>query len=515
VAPAHTRCHTARVEDVHTLGVRVWVGVGARATPTHTRPRLGYRAAVRKVRISRRTAIAGAAAAVVALDPGNLGWLTAADAAPGIRVPHLDGELLVDEDSRAAVADDYGHIVHRKPLAVLKPGSARDIQKVVRFAGAHGLGVAMRGQGHSTYGQSQTTGVVIDSSTLSQIHRIGHGHAVVDGGVRWLELIKASLAVGQTPPVATDYLGLSVGGTLSVGGIGGATSHHGLLVDNVLSLEVVTGKGDLVRCSAATRPDLFHAVLGGLGQFGIITRATVRLIPAPTTARVYHLTYPDLPSYLTAQRTAVADGRFSYLEGQATPTDVGWAYLLEGVSYDTAPNDESLLSGLSPASVEITEMPYFDWLNRIYDLVQQLLPLKLPGPWINVFVPDQAVEAYAKSVLATTTPADAGGVVLLYPVRRSQIRAPFVRLPPSEIVFLLAMLRTVTTPDDPQRLIAVNRQQYDQAVSMGGTHYPVGAIPLTKTDWQTHYGPQWPAFEAAKRRYDPKAVLAPGQGIFT
>jgi FAD/FMN-containing dehydrogenase len=77
------------------------------------------------------------------------------------------------------------------------------------------------------------------------------------------------------------------------------------------------------------------------------------------------------------------------------------------------------------------------------------------------------------------------------------------------------MLRTVTPPDDPQRLIAVNRTQYDQAVEVGGTHYPVGAIPLTKADWQAHYGPQWPAFRSAKRSYDPKNVLAPGQGIFT
>jgi cytokinin dehydrogenase len=278
---------------------------------------------VRK-KFSRRAVLAGAAATVVAFDPTNLGWLTAADAEPGIRVPQLDGELLLDEESRTAAADDYGHIVHRMPVAVLRPGSTRDIQKVVRFANQYGLKVAMRGQGHSTYGQAQSPGVVIDSSTLAVVHRVDNGHAVVDSGVRWLELIQATLATGQTPPVATDYLGLSVGGTLSVGGIGGATSHHGLLVDNVLSLEVVTGKGDLVRCSPAVRPDLFHAVLGGLGQFAVITKATVRLIPAETTARVYHLTYPDLQSYLAAQRTAVTDARFSYLEGQATPTATGW-----------------------------------------------------------------------------------------------------------------------------------------------------------------------------------------------
>ncbi len=473
---------------------------------------------MRKVEISRRAMLAGAAAAVVAFDPVNLGWLTAADAAPGIDIPNLDGELVVDDESRTAVADDYGHIVHRMPVAVLRPGSAQDIQKLIRFANTHSLTVAMRGQGHSTYGQAQTTGVVIDSSFLAKIHRIGSGHAVVEAGAQWLDLIKATLAEGQTPPVATDYLGLSVGGTLSVGGIGGASSHHGLLVDNVLSLEVVTGRGELVRCSPSVRPALFHAVLGGLGQFEVITRATVRLTPAASTARVYHLTYPDLPSYLAAQRKAL--GRFSYLEGQAVPTDTGWSYLLEGVQYYTppaAPDDDALLAGLAPTSTEITEMPYFDWLNRIYDLVQQLMALRLPGPWINVFIPDAAVESVASSVLATTTPADAGGVVLLYPVPRALIQQPFVRVPDSPVVFLMALLRAVNPPSSAEtsRLLQVNRTQYDQVVEAGGTQYPVSAIPLTPADWRKHYGTAWPAFETAKREHDPNHVLTPGQGIFT
>ena len=472
---------------------------------------------MRKVQISRRAVLAGAAAAVVAFDPTNVGWLTSADASPGIRVPNLDGELVLDEESRSKAADDYGHIVHRMPVAVLRPGSAGDVQKMVRFANRFGLKVAMRGQGHSTYGQAQAPGgVVIDSSTLATIHRIGNGHAVVDSGVRWLELIKATLAAGQTPPVATDYLGLSVGGTLSVGGVGGASSHHGLLVDNVLSLEVVTGVGDLVRCSPTVRPDLFRAVLGGLGQFAVITRATVRLVPAPTTARVYHLAYPNLNAYLTAQRKAL--GRFSYLEGQASPTETGWTYVLEGVMYYTppdAPDEARLLSDLAPASTEITEMPYFDWLNRVYEVVQQLLPLRLPGPWLNVFIPDEATEAYVAGVLAETRPTDAS-VVLLYPVPRELARQPFVRLPNSPVVFLLALLRAVAPPNEgeTQRLIQVNRAQYDKVVAAGGTHYPVGAIPLTEEDWHTHYGPQWPAFRTAKRRYDPNHVLAPGQAIF-
>jgi cytokinin dehydrogenase len=473
-------------------------------------------------RVGRRAFLTGAAAvAVVAFEPG-LGWVTRADASPGsIQVPGLDGELVVDDASRAEAADDYGNIVHRTPIAVLRPGSVRDIVTMVRFANSHRLQVAMRGQGHSTFGQAQVRGgVVIDSRTLATIHRIDGDRALVDAGVQWLDLIQATLAQGLTPPVETDYLGLSVGGTLSVGGIGGATSHFGLQVDNVRALEVVTGDGQLLTCSPSVRPDLFRAVLGGLGQFAIIVRATVKLVHAETTARVYNLFYPDLESMTAAQRKALADRRFSYLEGQIIPAEGGgWQFMLEGVAFYTppsTPDDAALLAGLDPASSQISEVTYFAWLNRIYDLVQQLKALDLPGPWINVFLPDEATNAYVQHVLDITPPADAGGVVLLYPVPNELINRPMVRLPDSPVVFLLALLRAVSPPSDAevQRLLGVNRQLYDEARAVGGTHYPVGAIPLTPADWRAHYGPRYPEVLQAKARFDPRQVLTPGQGIF-
>lgn len=474
-------------------------------------------------RLGRRAFLTGsAAAAVVAFNPSGAGWVTEADASTGgIDVPGLDGELVVDEASRTEAADDYGNIVHRMPVAVLRPGSVQDIVKMVRFANNHRLQVAMRGQGHSTFGQAQVRGgVVIDSRTLATIHSISGDRAVVDAGVQWLDLIQATLAQGLTPPVATDYLGLSVGGTLSVGGIGGATSHFGLQVDNALALEVVTGDGRLLTCSPTQRPELFRTVLGGLGQFAIIVRATVKLVHAETTARVYNLFFADLPSMTAAQRTALADGRFSYLEGQLIPAPDGtWQFMLEGVAYYTppsTPDDAALIAGLNPVSTQVSELPYFAWLNRIYDLVQQIKALNLPGPWINVFVPDEAADAYAQHVVDTTPAADAGGVVLLYPVSNDLINRPLVRLPNSPVVFLLALLRAVSPPSDAevQRLLGVNRELYDQARAVGGTHYPVGAIPLTPADWRAHYGPRHAEVLLSKTRFDPKHVLTPGQGIF-
>ena len=223
--------------------------------------------------LSRRKLLqaVGAGAVVLGFDPRSRSWVTEAQASrdPLDRAPQLDGELIVEAAALAAAADDYGHIISRMPMAVLRPGSVEDIRRIVRFARVHDLQVAARGQGHSTYGQPQVQGgIVVDMSTLNTIHAIDAHAADVDAGVSWSDLVRAGIAVGGTVPVTTDYIELSVGGTLAIGGIGARSPVHGLQVDNVLEVEVVTGRGDLQRCSPTHQPKLFNAVLGGLGQFG-------------------------------------------------------------------------------------------------------------------------------------------------------------------------------------------------------------------------------------------------------
>src|SRR5262249_27764658 len=120
-------------------------------------------------RLGRRHFLAGivAGTAVLAFDPCKRSWITAAHADPpgGIDIPSLDGELVVDTASLAEAADDFGHIVHRTPVAVLLPGSVHDIRKLVQFANSHDIQVAMRGQGHSTFGQAQAEAGVPPQST--------------------------------------------------------------------------------------------------------------------------------------------------------------------------------------------------------------------------------------------------------------------------------------------------------------------------------------------------------------
>lgn len=484
--------------------------------------------------VSRRRLVGGAAATaaaavVVAFDPTTRSWATEIGRNT-VAVPALDGSLIMDRQARNEAADDYGHIVHRLPIAVLRPGSVNDIVAMVRYARALQLKIAMRGQGHVCFGQAQVeAGIVIDSRSLNSVHAIHADHAVVGPGLTWGQLLGATAPQGLTPPVLTDYMGLSVGGTLSTGGIGGAAQHFGVQTDTVRELQVVTGRGDLVTCSPRRNADLFNVVLAGLGQYGIIVRATVALVPAHTNAQVYNLYYNDLGTYLADQLMLLRDGRFSYLEGQVQPRPdgaPGWRYMIEAVSYytpPTVPDDAALLAGLSDdrAAATITPNTYLGWAFRLDPAVEFL---KIIGDWyrphplLDLFVPVSRAASVIGDALATLTPADIGiGPILLYPASTARFTRPLFRVPDEPEVFLLSLLRT-TANGDPALLasqLASNRALYDSNVAAGGTWYPIGAIAdYGQRDWRRHYGPLWRTVTQAKRVFDPDTVLTPGQRMF-
>jgi cytokinin dehydrogenase len=371
-------------------------------------------------------------------------------------------------------------------------------------------------------------GLVIDMSTLDAIE-VSVGQVTVQAGARWSAVLNATLPSGQTPPVLTDYLELSVGGTLSVGGVGGASHHFGAQVDNVIELEVVTGTGKRLACSATRRPQLFRAALAGLGQCAVLVRATLRLLPANPSVRHYVLFYPSVQALTADQRRVVRDGRFSFVEGEAQPMPnggAGWQYYLEAAAYydGTPPDDAALIGDLSyeRGTQQITDLGYFDFLGRLAPAVAFLESTGEwfdPHPWWNVFLPGSATDEFVSGVLAALDPADIGasGVILLYPLRRRALTAPLLRVPGEDLVFLFSLLKTAA-PDTgaigADAMISANRQLYEQVRGLGGYQYPVGSIPTTAADWRAHFGAAWPLLTDARRRYDPHGILTPGQGIF-
>src|SRR5579885_214406 len=191
--------------------------------------------------------------AIVGFNSDARSWVTQASSTerPFDRLPKLDGSLLLDEESRRAIATDEGYMFHRVPAPVLRPGSVGDIVAMVRYANQHKRKVAVRGNGHSRYGQTQAeAGLVIDSRSLNAV-RVRTSHSAdAQPGALWSAVADATLPKGLTPRLfpGTCLALITVGGTLNAGGIGNMIK-YGALVDNVTDLDVVTGDGRLVTCS--------------------------------------------------------------------------------------------------------------------------------------------------------------------------------------------------------------------------------------------------------------------------
>lgn len=189
---------------------------------------------------------------------------------------------------------DFGGMYSYKPLAVIRPSGADDVAVVIKAAHLQStLTVAARGNGHSINGQAMADGgLVIDMGSTGDRHfeKVtvnGSTYVDVSGGALWEDVLKWCVeGFGLAPRSWTDYLSLTVGGTLSNAGVSGQAFRYGPQISNVAQLDVVTGNGDMVTCSESRNPDLFFNVLGGLGQFGIITRARVLLQSAPDKVRI-------------------------------------------------------------------------------------------------------------------------------------------------------------------------------------------------------------------------------------
>lgn len=464
---------------------------------------------------------------VIGYDRASKSWVTQSSGPSGaVQVPLLDGVLLTDDASLEAVAEDFGHLRYRRPIAVLEPRSNEDIVRMVGFAREQGIKIGPRGSGHNTFGQSLVEGgIVIRMSTLFKPPIFGEDCVEVSSGMTWRQVLTATLERGLKPPVLTHNVGLSVGGTLSVGGIDGGSYRYGAQVDNVLELQVVTGEGRLETCSPSQLPELFNAVLAGQGQCGIILRATLRLIPAPTHCLFFQMLYPDLPSMLADERLLIEDGRFDRISAHVLPSSAGgWQYFTQAGCNFTAPavpDREALCAGLHHIRgfERISNLSYFDSADRGTQHFVELTAngrINLPHPWFDTFIPDSAVDEFGSEVLASIDPAEleADFPIEFYPFHTALCTRPLFRLPDEPIAFLLDIMSTYSDPQTAKKIVERNRRFFERSREMGSKHYAITAIPLTRDDWRGHFDPYWGQFANAKRRFDPDNILAPGPAIF-
>ena len=150
---------------------------------------------------TRRSFVKSAGASLLVSGAPQALWGQRAAAEPLDDLPKLDGEVLFGEAARGVAGRDIGSGIRRLPIAVLRPRSVDDIIRITAYANKNGRKIAMRGQGHSLYGQAQAEGgIVINSSTLNAVRPHKDDLLDVEPGALWGEVARAALS--QRPHAA-------------------------------------------------------------------------------------------------------------------------------------------------------------------------------------------------------------------------------------------------------------------------------------------------------------------------
>ena len=186
-----------------------------------------------------------------------------------------------DDDYESARQVMFGGI-DRHPAVIVRVGTVDDIRRVIELARETGLELAIRSGGHSAKGDSTTEGgIVLDLHDMTAID--------IDARTKtaWAEAGNSALAVTQAGAEHGLAIGFGDTGSVGIGGItlGGGVGYlgrlHGLTIDNLLAADIVTADGRLLRADADTNPDLFWAIRGGGGNFGVVTRFQYQLADLP------------------------------------------------------------------------------------------------------------------------------------------------------------------------------------------------------------------------------------------
>jgi FAD/FMN-containing dehydrogenase len=479
-------------------------------------------------RVSRRRLLEGIAGCGLAatLGPSGARWIVAAKAQSCCPddLPRFDGEYLDDEAARRPAAVDFGRSVYRLPSAVVKPRTVDDVVRVVAYANDNGVKVAMRGQAHSLYGQALVDGgIVIDSASLRDVGQASGDAIDAQAGALWGDVAKAALAHGQLPPVMPDAMMLSVGGTLSVGGMGETGYRFGAQVDHVRELDVVTGTAELVTCSPHREPELFAMTLAGLGQCGIIVRARLGLVPAEKFVVAQTLTYHDREAFLSDQARLTQIAALGPLNGRLSQNSEGrWDCLLTAGSFvadaaEVSPNPGWMDGPRYASASEPVTSPIWNYLDRRTASITASKAKTNPNPSLIATLPAAATAPFIAELLAS--PELSAGIWFFevspkIPARHTR---PLQKMPIAPLAYELRMQRRASAFDaaDHRAMLAANRRLAARALEQGGKVYPPFAPVLSQAQWQEHYGAAtWQRFAAAKKRFDPNNVLNPGPGIF-
>jgi cytokinin dehydrogenase len=435
--------------------------------------------------------------------------------------------VIVEQTAEAldSVTEDFGHVLRGSPAGLVRPRSADEVVQAVADAVSSGAKLTLRGLGHTAGGQAlPLDSVVVDLSQMEGVGAVDLERETIrcEPGALLRDVVAATLEHRLLPRALTNLLDLTVGGLLSVGGIGPGGHRHGPVMANAASLEVVTGGGSLQRCSRDENRDLYDAVLGGLGRCGAIVSAELELRPVRPRVRTYHLLYDDARRWMADQRALARDPGVSSMEGFCSPSMQGlrgthgrraafaeWFFPLQ-VSFEFDEVAPELPGDLSPyrvVHVEDDEIAYFPARHDMrFEAVKRLGAWEAIHPYIGAFIGAEALVEALPAVLDALLPLGEGHRGTFF-VAGNRV-PPLMALPDAEDIVFLAAIYPQVVPHLLDGALAAFQRAGDLLVEAGGKRYLADWLgEMGEQDWRRHFGSRYERWVAAKRAFDPHAVF--------
>jgi FAD/FMN-containing dehydrogenase len=420
-----------------------------------------------------------------------------------------------DEGYDAARAVHNG-LIDRRPAMIVRCRGTDDVVAALELARSSGLDVSVRGGGHNVAGRAVADGaLMIDLSGLKGISiDAAQRTATAGGGVVWAELNGAAaehgLAVTGGAISSTGIAGLTLGG-----GLGWLMAKFGLAADNLLSVELVTATGEVLQVDDGSHPDLFWALRGGGGNFGVATSLTYRLHPLETVVGGLIAHPIDAGrDMLRFYRDTVAEASddLTVFAGLVHAPDGSGTKLAAMVVFHTDPEQaerelEPLKTWGSPLMVEVGPMPY-PVMNTILD---EGYPAGSLNYWLSSFtkgMPDELIDIACEQFASVPSPMAAilfeqfHGAVTRVGVEDTAV--------PHRAKGWNLLLPTVwLDPNDTDANIAWTRETFKAMRPYFGEGRWLNYLGDDQAEDAVRgaYGPNYDRLREVKRRYDPENVF--------
>jgi FAD/FMN-containing dehydrogenase len=430
------------------------------------------------------------------------------DALTDLRRRHRGPIIGPDDAGYDPARITFNGMVDRRPHLVARPLDVDDVAAAISYAVEADLPIAVRGGGHSVAGHCIGEGsVVVDLRLQRSVSVDPDGRtATCGGGALWEDLDPPCLRHGLATPGGT-FGDTGVAGLTLGGGIGHLIGLHGLTLDNLLATTVVTAEGEVLRASEDENTDLFWALRGGGGNFGVVTDLTFRLHPVGQVLAgqlVYGL--EDAFDVVAKWRELMASApdelaTFAFIARSAIRDEEG---AIIAVAYFGELDDgEEAIAGLldDPEPIASTIRPmYYAELQELFGR----MPFGLRNYWSGRFLrelPDELVR-FSADYLAP----DLNGSIMFEPIfgAATRVLPEATAFAGREARYNATFLSVWTDPADDERSVATARDFSAELTPWAtGGGYINYASEAVGDGMITEYGPRFERLRDVKRRYDP------------